>query len=71
MDPMELWTRGLMTTGLGPDLEWHPTPVIEHARRHDTFWKLVAAMLLTFDGDYDDLPDYVTEAATTALLDNN
>lgn len=71
MDELELWARGLMTTGLGPDLEWSPAPVIEHSNRHDTFWKLVAGILLNEAADYDDLPDWMTEAGTTALLHNN
>lgn len=70
MDPMEFWAQGLMTEGLGPDLEWSPVPVIEFRDRHDTFWKLVAALLLTEPGEYDDLPDYLTETAT-ALLEAN
>lgn len=70
MNELELWVRGLMTTGLGPHLEWSPAPVAEHAARHDRFWKLVAAILLTEPGDYDDLPDWMTEAGTTALLNN-
>jgi hypothetical protein len=71
MDELQLWARGLMTTGLGPDLEWSPVPVVEHADRHDTFWKLVAAMLLTEPVEYDDLPDWMTETATSALLAND
>lgn len=70
MDELELWARGLMTSGVGPRLEWSPAPVVEHARRHDTFWKLVAALLLTEPGEYDDLPDYLTETATAQLLAN-
>lgn len=71
MDELQLWARGLMTTGLGPDLEWFPVPVIEHADRHDIFWKLVAALLLTEPGTYDELPDYLTETGTEQLLANN
>jgi hypothetical protein len=71
MDELELWARGLMTSGLGPDLEWSPVPVAEHAARHDTFWKLVADLLKTEPGEYDDLPKWMTEAATEALLQNN
>jgi hypothetical protein len=70
IDPLELWTRGLMTSGLGPDDEWCPTPVNDHAVLHDTFWKLVAALLMTEPGEYDDLPDYLTETATQLLEAN-
>lgn len=71
MDLMELWARGLMTDGLGPDLEWCPVPIAEHRARHDTFWKLVSALLHDEPGEYDDLPDYMTETATEALELNN
>jgi len=70
MDELELWARGLMTTGLGPDQEWSPAPIDQHRARHDMFWKLVAALLCTEPGEYDDLPDWMTEVGTAALLNN-
>lgn len=71
MDELQLWALGLMTLGLGPDLEWSPVHPRTFQRRHDTFWKLVAGVLENEPGDYDDLPEWMTESASEALEANN
>lgn len=71
MNELELWALGLMTLGLGPRLEWSPAPPDVHQRRHDTFWRLVAAMFEAEPVDYDDLPEWMTEVASQALETNN
>ena len=71
MDELELWALGLMTLGLGPRLEWAPVPPADHQRRHDTFWKLISRVLENEPGDYDDLPEWMTETASEALEANN
>ena len=67
MDELELWARGLLTTGLGPDLEWHPAPPEEHSWVHDRFWKAILGMM---PDEASDEPYWMTEAATQELLDN-
>lgn len=71
MDELQLWALGLMTLGLGPHLEWAPAPPSTHQRRHDTFWKIVSGVLSDEPGDYDDLPEWMTETASQALEINN
>lgn len=75
MDDLGLALRleglGLFTEGLGPQAEWAPVPPRVFQRRHDTFWQVVARMLESEPGEYDDLPDYLTETASEQLEANN
>jgi hypothetical protein len=68
---LQLEGLGLLTEALGPQAEWAPVPPNAYQRRHDTFWRIVAALLESEPGDYDDLPDYMTETGTDQLQANN
>lgn len=68
MEPMDFWVRGLMTSGLGPELEWHPAPADDHQRVHDMFWKFVSGILPEAE---DDEAWWMTPDAATALTNNN
>jgi hypothetical protein len=61
---------GLRSEGIGPTEEWSPCPNDTFQRRHDRFWRIVAALLETEPGGYDDLPEYLTETASEQLADN-
>jgi len=68
MDELELWARGLMTLGLGPDQEWHPAIPNEHQWFHAQFWSMVEQLLP--DAEVDE-PYWMTQDATIRLLNNN
>lgn len=68
MDEDSLWARGLMTTGLGPEVEWHPASPAEHQWVHAEFWALVEDML---PEDEDEEPYWMTEDAATRLATNH
>jgi hypothetical protein len=34
------------------------------------FWRIVAALLESYDGTYDELPDFLTETASEQLEQN-
>lgn len=61
---MILHRLGLATEGLGPVEEWSPIPRDHHQRRHDTFWKAVAAILPEDDNDEE---VWMTEEASAEL----
>jgi hypothetical protein len=68
---LQLEGLGLLTEALGPQVEWSPVPPTAFQRRHDMFWRVVAAVLESEPGTYDDLPEYLTESATEQLQANN
>lgn len=68
MDELELWSRGLLTEALGPDLEWKPSPPETHQRIHDAFWKLVAAGIIP--DDEADEQHWMTQKASKQLQGN-
>lgn len=68
---LQLEGLGLLTEALGPQAEWSPVPPAQYQRRHDMFWKVVTGVLQSEPGEYDDLPDYLTETASEQLQANN
>lgn len=68
---LRLEGSGLLTEGLGPFAEWAPASPDTYQRRHDDFWRIVTGILIDAVEDYDDLPDYLTEAGTEQLESNN
>lgn len=67
MDELELWARGLITSGLGPDLDWHPASPEEHQWFYDQFWAVVEELL---PEDEDEEPFWMTQAAAVQLFNN-
>lgn len=65
-----LWGVGLRSEGIGPHEEWDPVPPGDHQVRHNTFWKNIAGMISSEPGDYDDLPEWMTETASQQLEAN-
>lgn len=61
---------GLRSELLGPRMEWAPLPVNQYQRRHARFWGLVDHLIHSEPGEYDDLPNWMTEVATIELTDN-
>lgn len=61
---------GLHTEALGPPEEWQPIPAGPHQRRHSDFWFMVAALIKSEPGDYDDLPEWMTETGSEQLEAN-
>lgn len=59
--------QGLRSEGLGPEAEWSPVAEGEFQRRHAQFWAIIAEMICKEDGDYDDLPEWMTETAAQEL----
>lgn len=68
---LRLEGSGLLTEGIGPQPEWAAVPPDMFQRRHDTFWRIVTGLLTDAEEDYDDLPDFMTEAGTQQLEANN
>ena len=62
---------GLRSDGIGPRAEWSPVPENAFQRRHDRFWRTVAGILEDEPGEYDDLPEWMTEDASEQLLIND
>lgn len=67
MDEMKLWALGLMTLGLGPDVEWHPVSPAEYQWMHDQFWSIVEELL---PEDEDEEPFWMTQDAAAKLFNN-
>ena len=67
MDELELWSWGLLTLGIGPDLEWHPALHGDHQRVHNAFWHMVLGLVPDEEADE---PYWMTEAATAELRNN-
>jgi hypothetical protein len=67
-----IWLRqmGLSSEGIGPPGEWAPSPGIVYQRRHDAFWNVVAGILNDEEGEYEDLPDWMTEVGSEILEHN-
>lgn len=64
--------EGVRSQFLGPLLEW----VLSHDwaewdQVHDDFWRLVQDLIGDEPGDYDDLPEWMTELATELLESNS
>lgn len=68
MDENALWARGLMTSGLGPPIEWHPASPAENQWFHNAFWKAVEGLL---PEDEHEEPFWMTEEAATKLASNH
>lgn len=65
---MALWTEeGLLTEGIGPQVEWSPVVPLKAQERHRLYWSAVSGMI---PDDEDDEPYWMTEAATAQLLNN-
>lgn len=62
---------GLRSDGIGPHEEWSPVPEGAFQRRHDGFWRAVAGMIEDEPGEYEDLPEWMTEEAAEELLIND
>jgi hypothetical protein len=67
MDEFNLWSRGLRTLGLGPELEWDPVPASTFQKRHDTFWRTVQVVV---PDEESDEPYWMTTDAAIQLRDN-
>lgn len=63
--------KGLRSEGLGPETEWDPVSEEKFQRRHAQFWGIIATMIQGEDGDYDDLPEWMTESAAEQLALND
>lgn len=69
---MALWNQeGLRSEGLGPPLEWDAVTPEVFQKRHNGFWVLVAGLIKSEPGEYDDLPQWMTEDAAEQLQSNN
>lgn len=67
MDELELWALGLMTEGLGPDMEWHPASPSEYQWVHSQFWSITEQLL---PEDENDEPFWMSHDAAIRLLNN-
>jgi hypothetical protein len=66
-----LYRMGLRSECLGPPVEWDPKSPAEFQRRHTTFWEEVAELIEDEPGEYEDLPNWMTEEGSEALEANN
>ena len=62
---------GLNTEAVGPLAEWSPVPPGPFQRRHAAFWGMVDRMYHDEDGPVENIPDWMSEAATEQLLNNS
>lgn len=67
---LALYRVGLRSECLGHPLDWDPKPPAEFQKRHSEFWSVVSGTISDEPGDYDDLPEWMTEVATDLLEDN-
>lgn len=68
---LALYKAGLRSECLGHPLDWDPQPPAEFQRRHNEFWSMVSGMIQAEPGDYEDLPDWMTEVASDQLENDN
>lgn len=66
-----LYRSGVWTEAIGPEQEWSPVGIVLFQARHNQFWSLVEGMIRAEPGDYDDLPEWMTESATAQLENQN
>jgi hypothetical protein len=68
--PAGIEELGLRSEFLGPRAEWSPVSIKTYQRRHGAFWGIVDCMIRSVPGEYEDLPDWMTEIASDQLTDN-
>lgn len=65
---MTLWTtQGLITEGLGPQVEWSPVTPDTAQKRHQAYWDTVSGIM---PDDEHEEPFWMTQAATEQLANN-
>lgn len=62
---------GLRSEALGPPEEWLPVTPDQYQRRHQSWWAFVLGVLEDEPGEYEDLPHWMTEQGSEALLAND
>ena len=60
-----------LTSELGPGEEWIIADEDSWSDTYHGFWEIVEKLILGERGSYEELPDWMTETATDALLNNS
>jgi hypothetical protein len=67
---LTLYRSGVWSEAIGPEQEWLPVNRFLFQVRHNQFWSFVKDIIQAEPGEYDDLPEWMTEAATERLQHN-
>lgn len=62
---------GLRSEALGPPDEWQPVTPDRHQDRHRKYWGVVTDLIEDEPGEYEDLPEWMKEEGSEALIAND